>query len=61
MATIVTGNADEYVKQLLSEEFGHGTNEDNRSPNTNHSDGKTAPNASQDIFKDRLKLHGKKA
>ena len=54
MANIVTGKVEAYIKKLISEAFGSDANEDNRSPNNNHSDGKTTPNMSQNIFNGRF-------
>lgn len=61
MARIVTGNVDAYVKQLLSDEFDHGTNGDKHQQKHIHIDGKEDPRLSRSILGGRIELDGKEA
>ena len=53
MAKIETGDADSYVKQLISEQFHNNTDEDNDFPEIFHFERKIVPGVFRDIFENK--------
>ena len=61
MANIETGNVGDYIKRLISEEFGSDANGNNQQQNRIHTDGKTEPELSRAILDGRLNSDEKEA